>query len=72
VTDDGVRHLARLPALQHLDLSGTSITDAGLQVLRDLPGLRTLSLAWTRVTDEGIGVLAHCDELELRSADCRR
>jgi Leucine rich repeat len=64
VTDDGVRHLARLPALQHLDLSGTSITDAGLQVLRDLPRLRTLSLAWTRVTDEGIGVLAHCDELE--------
>jgi hypothetical protein len=64
VTDEGVRHLARLPALQHLDLSGTSITDAGLQVLRDLPRLRTLSLAWTRVTEEGIGALAHCHELE--------
>jgi hypothetical protein len=64
VTDEGVRHLARLPALQHLDLSGTSITDAGLQVLRDLPGLRTLSLGWTRVTEEGIGALAPCHELE--------
>jgi hypothetical protein len=64
VTDEGVRHLARLRALQHLDLSGTSVTDAGLQVLRDLPELRTLSLAWTRVTEEGIGALAHCHELE--------
>lgn len=64
VTDDGVRHLARLPRLQHLDLSGTNITDAGLEVLRDLPRLRTLSLAWTRVTDRGVRVLRHCEELE--------
>ncbi len=64
VTDDGVRHLARLPALQHLDLSGTSITDAGLSVLASLPQLRTISLASTRVTDEGAGALAHCHALE--------
>ena len=63
-TDEGVRHLARLPSLQHLDLTGTSVTDAGLQVLRHLPQLRTLSLAGNRVTGEGIGALAHCDELE--------
>jgi hypothetical protein len=64
VSDGGVLHLARVPSLQHLDLTGTSVTDAGLQVLRHLPQLRTLSLAWNRVTDEGIGVLAHCDLLE--------
>ena len=64
VTDEGVRHLARLPALQHLDLSGTSITDAGLSVLRHLPRLRTISLAWTRVTDAGAAALAHCEEIE--------
>jgi len=64
VTDAGVRHLARMPALQHLDLTGTSVTDAGLQVLRHLRELRTLSLAWNRVTEAGIRVLAHCDELE--------
>lgn len=29
LTDDGLRHLARLPRLQHLDLSGTAITDRG-------------------------------------------
>jgi hypothetical protein len=64
ITDEGVRHLATLPSLQHLDLSGTGITDAGLSVLRHLPRLRTLSLAGTRVTDEGAASLAHCGDLE--------
>ena len=64
LTDEGLRHLAKLPALQHLDLGGTAITDAGLEVLRHLPHLRTLSLAWTRVTDRGMSALAHCHELE--------
>ena len=64
VTDEGIRHLARLPALQHLDLSGTAITDAGLEVLRHLPNLRTLSLAWTRTSDRGMQALASCDDLE--------
>jgi len=63
LTDEGLRHLARLPALKHLDVSGTAITDRGLQVLRNLPALETLSLAMTRVTDEGVAHLAHCHEL---------
>jgi hypothetical protein len=63
LTDEGIRHLAGMGSLQHLDVSGTGITDAGLQVLRHLPELRTLSLTWNRITDAGIGVLAHCDEL---------
>jgi hypothetical protein len=64
LTDEGLTPLARLPALKHLDLSGTNITDAGMQVFRHLPRLRTISLAWTRVTDAGAGALAHCRELE--------
>jgi F-box/leucine-rich repeat protein 14 len=63
VTDTGVRHLARLSSLRHLDLRDTGITDAGLQVLRHLPQLQTLSL-WNRVTEAGIEVLAHCHELQ--------
>jgi hypothetical protein len=63
LTDEGVRHLARLPALKYLDLSGTAITDRGLAVLRDLPALETLSLAGTRITDEGVAHLANCHEL---------
>jgi Leucine-rich repeat (LRR) protein len=64
VTDAGLRHLARLPNLRHLDLSGTAITDRGLIVLRDLPKLETISLAMTRITDEGVVPLASCDALE--------
>jgi hypothetical protein len=63
VTDEGVRQLARLPALKHLGLSGTAVTDRGLEVLRDLPALQTLSLGGTRVTDEGLAHLARCHEL---------
>src|SRR5262249_9819965 len=51
LTDDGIRHLARMPQLESLDLFGTAITDRGLDVLRQLPNLRSLSLAWTYVTD---------------------
>ncbi len=64
ITDAGVRHLARIPSLQHLDLTGTSVSDAGLQALGHLPELRSLSLAWNRLTDAGIRVLARCDQLE--------
>lgn len=64
LTDDGMRHLARLPRLRHLDVSNTAITDRGLAVLRDLPALETLALGMTRITDEGIANLAHCHELQ--------
>jgi hypothetical protein len=64
LTDDGVRHLARLPHLKHLDLSGTAITDRALDVLRGLPELETLSLAMTHVTDAGIAQLSACAKLE--------
>jgi len=64
ITDEGVRHLARMPLLQDLDLSGTGVTDAGLHVLGRLPRLRTISLAWTGVTDGGLAALAQCHELE--------
>ena len=63
LTDEGVRHLARLPHLKHLDLSGTAVTDRGLAVLRELPALETISLSQTRITDAGAANLAYCDEL---------
>jgi hypothetical protein len=63
VTDDGVRHLARLPGLTHLDLSGTAVTDEGLTVLGGLPALESISLAGTRVTDAGVAHLARCRAL---------
>jgi hypothetical protein len=63
LTDDGLRHLAGLPRLAHLNLSGTAITDRGLELLRELPALESISLAMTRVTDEGMTWLTSCHEL---------
>jgi Leucine Rich repeat len=71
-TDHGLRRLARLPRLKHLDVSGTAITDRGLAVLRDLPALETLSLAGTRITDEGVVHLADCHELRRVHLGCTR
>lgn len=63
LTDEGVRHLAGLSNLRHVDLSGTGITDRGLAALRDLRKLEVLNLAGTRVTDEGLTHLANCEAL---------
>lgn len=64
LTDEGVRHLAKLPNLRELDLSQTRVTDDGLKVLRELPALRSLSLVMTMVTDAGLVHLENCHELE--------
>jgi ankyrin repeat protein len=64
LTDAGVRHLARMPQLRHVDLSGTQLTDEGMAALRGLAALEHVSLAWTRVTDRGAGHLAGCERLE--------
>jgi hypothetical protein len=63
VTDAGVRHLARMPRLRHLDLSGCRVSDRSLEILRQLPGLETVSLAWTAITDTGLERLSPCDRL---------
>ncbi len=63
VTDQGLQHLARLPGLRRLILSGTAISDAGLAGLQALPNLEVLELGWTGVTDAGMAHLARCDAL---------
>ena len=68
LTDDGLSHLARIPQLQHLDLSeypGGKLTDRGLEVLQHLPNLRTFELTWERgITDAGAANLRACEQLE--------
>lgn len=64
VTDEGMRHLAKLQTLQHLNLSETSITDAGLRALSSLAGLQSIELSGTCISDDGVKALAHCDELQ--------
>jgi ankyrin repeat protein len=68
LTDDGLRHLARMPQLEQLNVSefpGGRITDRGLAVLRHLPHLRRFEMAWQNaITDEGVANLQFCPELE--------
>ncbi len=68
LTGEGLRQLARMPQLQHLNLSqypGGALADGGLEVLRHLPNLRTFEMTWQRgITDAGVMHLRHCDHLE--------
>ena len=67
LTDEGARHLARMPQLQELELGGPTspITDRGLEALRHLTALRRFKLVWTQgVSDMGLANLAFCDHLE--------
>ncbi|MEZ5316854.1 MAG: hypothetical protein R2752_05585 [Vicinamibacterales bacterium] len=65
VTDAGLRHLAKMPQLEHLTLGGVTMTDRGLEVLRELPNLRTLELSWQRgISDAGLVHLRACERLE--------
>jgi hypothetical protein len=57
VNDDGLAHIAKLPALEVLDLRWTQVTDAGLQHLHAHPTLRELDLRGTAVTAEGVATL---------------
>ncbi|MCL4796480.1 MAG: hypothetical protein KJZ84_18090 [Bryobacteraceae bacterium] len=68
LTDEGLRKLARMPQLEHLDVSGYpggKVTDAGLEVLRCLPNLRTFEMAWGKgISDKGVRNLRYCELLE--------
>ena len=65
LTDEGLHHLAAMPQLEHLSLSGAKITDRGLAVLAQLPSLRTFELNWQRgISDAGVAHLATCERLE--------
>jgi hypothetical protein len=67
LTDESLKHLAQMPQLQELDLSGTkvSFTDRGLEVLRHLTELRQFQACWApRITDAGVAPLVCCDHLE--------
>jgi hypothetical protein len=69
LTDDGLRHLARMPQLERLDLSeypGGRLTDRGLEVLRHLSNLRHFEMTWqSGITDKGVDNLRFCDRLEV-------
>ncbi len=66
VTDDFLPHLAKLPALRVLYLSGTKVTDAGLAHLAGMKSLEDLSIggdAGSDITDAGLAHLKNLTNL---------
>jgi hypothetical protein len=65
VTTEGLRHLARMPQLERLILTGVKVTDDGLEPLRHLPNLREFTMTWHRwSSDAGLANLRFCPRLE--------
>ena len=58
ISDDGLKHLAGLTALEYLALPGCTIYGTGLEHLAKLPRLATLDLAGTQVDDKAADALA--------------
>jgi hypothetical protein len=61
VTDEGAAHLATIPELHQLTLSGTKMTGACLKEFRHLRELVGLRLDRIPVTDEQLQALDGCD-----------
>ena len=68
LTDAGLSHVARLRALEQIELGGwnSRVTDEGFAALNGLPRLRTIGSWWSqRITDAGVArTLASCPMLE--------
>jgi len=64
ITEDGLRHLVRLPKLRELGLSWIGTTDRGLSRVRELTELRWLRLPGAAITDAGVAGLGSLVELQ--------
>jgi len=65
LTDADLDNLARMPALESINLAYTKITDEGLERLEPLKGVKVLDLYYAEaVTDLGIAHLKHWRNLE--------
>jgi len=70
ITDEGLKHVARIPALKELHLDGglepgPRVGDAGLEALASLPRLTELTLAGSTITDAGLPALRDMPSLEI-------
>jgi Leucine Rich repeat len=68
-TEEGLKHLAKLPDLQKISLIGANVS-AGFAVFSECNNLRELDLRVTRITDNSLIELAkltHLKVLKIRS-----
>jgi hypothetical protein len=72
ITDEGLRHVARIQGIEHLSLIRTGISDKGIRHLRKLP-LIYIALWHTQTGDEGLGYIAEMAPMkQLQLKDCQR
>ncbi len=69
VTDEGVKHLAKLTTLESISLSGTKITNAGLSAIEGLPNITSINLAGCTVTLPMMQSLSKFEKLEVLSLE---
>ena len=64
VTDEGIKHLAKLKNLEMLNLTSTKITAVGFAATLELPQLRSLNLTNCNVTPAMLETLSKLENLE--------
>jgi hypothetical protein len=64
ISDAGLFHVSKLPALEILLLGGTDITDEGFEMLESLAELQQLNLTNTGITDRGLRSIGQFAKLE--------
>ncbi len=65
LTDEGLKSIAKLTSLEHLDLSGTGVSDQGLRVVAGLPKLQTLVLDRTTINSDSLIYLQPLQSLRI-------
>lgn len=64
VTDEGIRHLTKIPSLKHLQLEGTSITDDALEIMATNMNLTGVNVAnCPKLTMQGLLKIAPSETL---------
>ncbi len=63
ITNEGIRHLARLPNLRSLDVRRSRVTDEGLAHLRGVKTLESLELPDEGISDRGLAYLSELPRL---------
>ena len=64
ITDDGIRHVSKLPRLRAITFTGEQITHKGLAHFKEMITLKAIAIWGDGLTDEGLAHLQNSRDLE--------